>query len=56
MADKGFCVITLRKEVPDRDQARLIYDLVKQRLADHPDVIISGHFSNHFDLTQETPT
>jgi len=56
MADQGFVIITLRKEVPDRDQARLIYDLVKQRLVDRPDVIVTGHFSNHFDLTQEPPT
>lgn len=51
--DKGYVVITLRKEVPDRDTARLIYDLIKERLADRPDVDIKGQFSNHFDLAQE---
>jgi len=52
MADKGYVVITVKKEVPDRDTARTIYDLVKQRLEDRPDVEVSGHFSNHFDLDQ----
>lgn len=50
MADKAYVIITARKEVPDRDQARLIYDLVKERLADRPDVKLTGQFSNHFDL------
>ena len=53
MADKGYCIITLRKEVTDRDAARLIFDIVKTRMADRPDVIVSGHFSNHFDLESE---
>ena len=50
MADKMYIVITLRREVPDRDSARTIYDLVKTKMADRPDVQISGHCSNHFDL------
>lgn len=55
MADKGYVIITARKEVPDATQARAIYDLIKQRLQDRPDVELSGHFSNHFDLDQEPP-
>jgi len=50
MADKMYVTITLRKEVPDRDAARAIYDLVKARLADRPDVEISSSANNHFDL------
>ncbi len=50
MADQGSVVITIRKDVPDRDTARVIYDMVKQKLADRPDVKLSGHFTNHFDL------
>lgn len=50
MADQGYLVLTIRKPVPDRDQARLIYDLVIQRLSDRPDLDITGHFTNHFDL------
>lgn len=53
MADKSYVIITARKEVPDRDTARQIYDLVKTRLEDRPDVELSGHFSNHFDLSEE---
>jgi len=52
MADKMYIVITLRREVPDRDTARIIYDLVKTKMADRPDVEISGHCSNHFDLEE----
>ena len=50
MADKMYVTITLRKEVPDRDQARIIYDLVKAKLFDRPDVEITGHCSNHYDF------
>jgi len=52
MTDKGYVVITVRKEVPDRETARTLYDLVKQKLSDRPDVEVQGHFSNHFDLAQ----
>lgn len=53
MQDKGYCIITARKEVPDRDTARQIFDMVKARLADRPDVQVTGHFSNHFDLADD---
>lgn len=49
-ADKMFLVITLRKEVADRDAGKVIYDLVKARMADRPDVTVTGHVSNHFEL------
>jgi len=50
MADKMYVVITLRKEVPDRETGRAVYDLVKTKLADRPDIEIHGHVTNHFDL------
>lgn len=50
--DKMYLVIALRKEVPDRDTGKTIYDLVKQRMEDRPDIEIKGHVSNHFDLEQ----
>jgi len=53
MADVMQVTITLRKEVPDRDTGRAVYDLVKQRLEDRPDVTVTGMISNHFDLNQE---
>lgn len=52
MADKMYIVITLRREVPDRETARQVYDVVKQKMADRPDVKVAGHCSNHFDLEE----
>ena len=53
MADKMYVIITLRKEIPDAEAGRAIYDLVKQRLEDRPDVKVSGHVSNHFEFKEE---
>lgn len=53
MADTMQIIITLRKEVPDQAAARAIYDLVKQKLQDRPDIELNGHCSNHFDLDNE---
>ena len=53
MPDKMYLTITLRKEVPDREAGRTIFDLVKQRLEDKPDVKITGHVTNHFEFTEE---
>lgn len=55
MADKMFLIVTLRKEVPDRETGKAIYDTVKERMADKPEVQINGHVSNHFDLEQTPP-
>ena len=55
MADEMYVVITLRKLVPDRETGRLLFDLVKERLTDRPDIGISGHVTNHFNL-EEIPT
>ena len=48
MTDKMYVVIVVRKEVPDRDAGRAVYDTIKQRLADRPDVQITGQITNHF--------
>ncbi len=53
MENKMYLVITLRKEVPDRDAGKAIFDLVKQRMEDRPDVIVTGHVTNHFVLEEE---
>ncbi|GAI35777.1 unnamed protein product [marine sediment metagenome] len=50
LSGKMYLIITLRKEVPDRETGRVIYELVKERMADRPEVQINGHVSNHFDL------
>ncbi|MBA7682974.1 hypothetical protein ES703_91330 [subsurface metagenome] len=41
-------VITLRKEVDNADQGEVEYEWVKQRLAEHPEVKVTGHITNHF--------
>lgn len=48
-------VITLRKEVEDRDEGEQIYQLVKERLQDRPDVKVRGHVTNHF-LIEDDPS
>lgn len=53
MADKMYLIVTLRKEVPDRNTGRQIYDLIKQRMTDRPDVELTGHVTNHFDLDED---
>lgn len=45
-------IITIRKEVADQTEANVIYDIVKQKALEYPEVTISGHTSNHF--AQET--
>lgn len=41
-------VITLRKEVDDPDEGQNIFNIVKDRLSDHPEVKITAHVTNHF--------
>ncbi|MBA7653709.1 hypothetical protein ES703_61566 [subsurface metagenome] len=41
--------ITLRKEVPDSESGKYLYNLVKERLNDHPEVEVKGHVTNHYD-------
>jgi len=41
--------ITLRKGTDTPDEAEAIYNLVKQRFEDRPEIKISGHVTNHYD-------
>ena len=41
-------VITLRKEVADRDEGEQVFITVKQKLEDRPDIKVTGHVTNHF--------
>lgn len=41
-------IITLRKDIESREQGEQVYAVVKQKLADQPDIKVSGHVSNHF--------
>jgi len=42
MLKKTIVTIVLRKEVEDAEAAEVIYNLVKQKMAAHPDVRIVG--------------
>lgn len=48
-------VITLRKEVADRDEGKMIFELVKMKLVDRPDIVVTGHITNHFTETEPEP-
>lgn len=48
MPNKMQLIITLRRDVTDRETGNAIYDLIKQRLADRPDITVTGHVTNHF--------
>ena len=45
-------VIVLRKEVADREEGLEIYEWVKQKLQPRPEVIVSGHVTNHFNIEE----
>ncbi len=49
MADKIQLIVTLRKEVADIQTAKTLYQAVKTKMADQPDVIITGSISTHMD-------
>jgi len=48
MPENKYAVITIRKPVNDSDQAKDIFNEVKELLSDVPDLEITGHYSNHF--------
>jgi len=48
-------IITVRKTVEDQERGQEIFELVKQRLEDRPDVKITGHVTNHFNLEEPEP-
>lgn len=50
-----YLVITVRKMVVDADQGEVIFRLVEQKLSDRPDLELTGHITNHFDLTPNPP-
>lgn len=48
MPDKMYLVVTIRKEVADAVEGKALYEIVKQKLSDHPDVQLAGLVTNHF--------
>lgn len=47
-------IVTLRKEIPDVDAGHALLALIKARLAQYPDVIITAHITQH--IQAEDPT
>lgn len=47
--------ISLTKEIVDVDQGQQLYNIVKQRLADHPEVEVSGHMTESLPLEEPPP-
>lgn len=45
-------VITLRKDVADQAEGEQTFELVRQKLEDRPDIKVTGHVTNHFDLEE----
>ena len=44
-----YLVITIRKPIADAPEGDAIYELVKTKLENRPDLEIKGHVSNHFE-------
>lgn len=53
--DKMILIITLRKDVTDKASAKALVEMVKGRLTDYPQVTITSHTTEHFDLPENTP-
>ncbi|MBA7692530.1 hypothetical protein ES703_101097 [subsurface metagenome] len=49
-----YLIITIRKPVADAAEGEQLYNLVKQRLADRPDVALAAHVANHFPTKEAT--
>lgn len=52
MADKSYIVVVLRKEVADKQEAETLYEAVKTRLTDRPDINVKATYTNHFDFPE----
>jgi len=56
MAENPCIVIVLRKRVPDNAAGQAIFELVKAKLADRPDIIITGQITDQLTSEPEEPT
>lgn len=52
MADETTLIVTLRKSVPNEQAGKDLLAVVKQRMSDNPDVIVTGHVTTHIDLEE----
>jgi hypothetical protein len=53
MTDTMILVVTLRKAVENEEEGRALYELIKTKLANRPDVTITGILTDHLDLETE---
>lgn len=52
MPDDMYLIVTLRRKVPDKATAKNIVELLQTKLSDHPEITISAHTSDHFDIPE----
>ena len=50
--DKIQLIVTLRKEVPDIPTAKTLYQAVKTKMADTPDVVVTGSITTRMDVPE----
>lgn len=50
MPDKMYLTVALRKEVEDLDQGRFLFEMIKTRLEDKPEITVTGNVSTQFKL------
>lgn len=50
MPEQMILTIVARKPVADAEEGKRIYEWVKERLSERPEVELSGHVTNHFTL------
>ncbi len=48
--DEMFCLISIRKSVADAAEARRLFDLIKEKINDVPEIELQGHATTHFNL------
>jgi len=52
MTEQTYLIVTIRKEVLDKEAGKTLYATVKERFKDRPDLDISGHVTNHFSMEE----
>ena len=54
MPESMYIIFTLRKDVPDKETAVQIFDLVKQKLSDRPDISLHAQITTKFSVEEST--
>lgn len=48
--DQLILIITIQKEVPDVNTAKALYQTVKQKVSDQPDIKLHGNLSVRYEV------